>query len=169
MCFDLGAPASSHLTLRRCRCYLPSAQPTPRCGCCPWRERGHLPPSELGAGALAGGRRGRPRFTARKGRGTPRVFSNPGRSRPRAAFAHPPGRWRRPPDDWVRPADPVGLVVCARTLDTGRQCVSGRNSAPLDRYADISAAATDVDGTDTPAAHVQRIVSSCAWRAPPAR
>jgi len=63
-------------------------------------------------------------------------------------------------------AQRIRLVwLCAPGQRTQDDSAGAEEQCPLDRYADISAAATDVDGTDTPAAPVQRTVCvACAAR-----
>jgi hypothetical protein len=110
-----------------------------------------LLPSSHRRGALElvrGGRRGRPRFTARKRRARPRVFSTAAVRR-RAFFCAP-----TEPSDQTRRTPMIGPPSRSDPVGCARQ-----DSAPRLRYADISSA-PDVDGHLPPlaGAPAQRIL-----------
>jgi len=133
--FDLDGASATHVTpvhsvAARC----------PWCGC-PWRKRGHpsghpSPSFRALTGALEGsGRRGWPRFTARKRRaGTPRVFYR--RTAVGGALLLRTHRAKRPDRHMIGSPSRTGWLCL---------CASGQRGITVLRYADVSSAA-DVDG-----------------------
>lgn len=115
-----------------------------------------LLPSSHRRGALElvrGGRRGRPRFTARKRRARPRVFSTAAVRR-RAFFCAP-----TEPSDQTRRTPMIGPPSRSDPVGCARQ-----DSAPRLRYADISSA-PDVDGHLPPSLELQPNASCACVRA----